>query len=75
MRIRDVKFERWQAGWLCKIGFTFTSARQFADEYHLVECCRRWWLLAFLAARWQAKFYLRIHGAKKGERALKGWAD
>lgn len=73
MRIRDVKFQRCQLGWLCKIGFTFASTRQFTDEYHLVECARKWWIVAFFAARWQAKFHVSVHGAKPGERKALGW--
>lgn len=73
MKIRDVKFERNQLGWLCKIGFTFASTRQFTDEYHLVECARKYWFLAFLAARWQMKFHVHVHGAKRGEREQIGW--
>ena len=73
MKIRSVKFERCQLGWLCKIGFNFASSRQFTDEYHIVEVARRWWLLAFFTARWQAKFHIRVHGAKNGEREANGW--
>ena len=75
MKIRDVKFERGQLGWLCKIGFTFASSRQFTDEYQVVECARKWWILAFFAARWQAKFHVAVRGAKPGERPAKGWAE
>ncbi len=75
MKIRDVKFQRCQLGWLCKIGFNYTSCRQFSDEYHIVECARKYWLLAFFAAKWEMRFYVRIHGAKVGERAAKGRDD
>ena len=73
MKTRYVKFERAQLGWLCKIGFTFASARQFTDEFHIVEAARKWWVLAYFAARWQAKFHIAVHGAKRGEREAKGW--
>jgi len=75
MKIQFVKFEKRQIGWLCKIGFNFTSTRQFTDEYHVVECWRKWWILAFFAARWQAKFHVQVHGAKPGERTRMGWAE
>lgn len=76
MKIDFVSFEwRPQADlWVCKIGFRLRTARQFCDEYQIVSVARRWWAVAYVAARWQAKFHARIHRAKPGEREAKGWA-
>ena len=74
MKTKYVKFERCQLGWLCKIYFSFSSSRQFTDEHHLVEVARRWWILSFFAARWEARFHIRVHGARRGEREAKGWS-
>ena len=75
MFIKDVVFERRHLGWLCKIGFTYTSADQFSDEYQVVECFRKWWVAAFFAAKWQAKFHVQVHRAQPGERRAKGWGE
>lgn len=74
MKIDIVKFEKCQLGWRCEIGFSFVSSRQFTNEFHSVEVVRKWWIQAFLSARWQAKFHVQVHGAKKGEREVKGWS-
>jgi len=73
MKIQHVSFERRQCGWLCTIGFMYTTTRQFTDEYQVVEVARKWWIQAYFAARWQAKFHIQVHGAKPGERERLGW--
>lgn len=75
MKIQNVEFQRCQRGWLCKIGFAFTSSRQFTDEWQVVECARSWWIAAYFAARRQATFHIAVHGAKRGERKRLGWSD
>jgi len=73
MKIENVKFQRRQLGWVCQIGFRFASNRQFTDEYQEVEVCRKWWIVAYFAARWHVKFHIAVHGATKTERQIKGW--
>lgn len=75
MKINDVTFEKCQIGWICRIGFRFTSGRQFTDEYQQIEVGRRRWWAAYFAARWQVKFHIKVHGATKADRKAIGWAS
>lgn len=80
MRNRFVEFVRTQEGWLCRIGFTIATSRQFSDEEAQVEVHRKgrgWWtvLKVWWLARWQQKFYRRVHQARPYERLAKGWSE
>jgi hypothetical protein len=77
MRITEIEIgRRAQAGgWVCKIWFDLTTAKQFSDERHMVEEFGRYWWSSLWNTWRAAKKSESLFKAKPGERSSNGWAE
>lgn len=72
MRIHAILFVSTQRGW---ITFMYATTHQFTDECDMASGSSSWRGIAYIRAKRAVREYIKLHGAKPGERAAMGWTE